>query len=37
MSAFIPFDNANDYRTTGLKRVEGKDLTGTVYVVTGAR
>lgn len=36
MSALIPFDNANDYRTTALKRVEGKDLTGKVVIVTGA-
>ncbi len=32
----MPFDNANDYRTTALKCVEGKDLTGKVVVVTGA-
>ena len=36
MSALVPFDNANDHRTTALKRVEGKDLTGKVVVVTGA-
>lgn len=36
MSALVPFNNANDYRTTALKRVEGKDLTGKVVVVTGA-
>jgi hypothetical protein len=36
MSALVPFDNANDYRTTALKRVEGKDLTGKVVVVSGA-
>lgn len=36
MAAFVPFDNANDYRTTALKRVEGKDCTGKVFIVTGA-
>jgi NAD(P)-dependent dehydrogenase (short-subunit alcohol dehydrogenase family) len=36
MSALVPFDNANDYRKTSLKRVEGKDMTGKVVVVTGA-
>lgn len=36
MSALVPFDNWNEYRKTALKRVEGKDLTGNVYVITGA-
>ena len=36
MSAFVQTDNANDYRTTALRRVRGKDMTGKVMVVTGA-
>ncbi|CAJ1944323.1 unnamed protein product [Cylindrotheca closterium] len=36
MAAFVPFDNWNDYRTTSIKRVEGKDLSGKVMVITGA-
>mmetsp|Transcript_17071 Transcript_17071/g.46818 ORF Transcript_17071/g.46818 Transcript_17071/m.46818 type:complete len:323 (-) Transcript_17071:1269-2237(-) len=36
MSALVPFDNWNEYRTTGLKRVEGLDLSSKIYVVTGA-
>ena len=35
MSALWITDNANDYRTTALRRVRGKDLTGKVVVVTG--
>lgn len=36
MDAFYTSDNANDYRATCLKRVEGKDLTGQIIIVTGA-
>lgn len=37
MSAFKTWNNANDYRTTPLRRVQtGRDMTGKVVVVTGA-
>ena len=29
-------DNVNDYRTTAQRRVRGKDLSGQVFIVTGA-
>jgi hypothetical protein len=36
MAAFIPYDNANSYRMTAMKVVEGKDLTDRIIVITGA-
>jgi len=36
LAIFVPFDNANSYRTTALRRVQGVDGSGKVYVVTGA-
>lgn len=37
MSAFLIWDNANDYRMTALRRVQnGRDVSGKIVVITGA-